>query len=446
MPFPLWFTVAGGLLITIALSRTVLQRLPLTTALFYLGAGLVLSPLAVGLIRYDPTEDAALLLHLTEVAVIISLFTSGLKLRMPLRDGRWRAPLRLATVSMVITVALVAAAGVLGLGLSLGAAVLLGAVLAPTDPVLASDVQVEDSADRDRLRFALTGEAGFNDGTAFPFVMLGLGLLGLEELGHFGLPMGLGWALDELLWSTAAGLGVGWACGWAVGRLVLYLRREHKEAVGTDDFLGLGLIGLAYGLAEHAEGWGFLAVFAAGLALRRVERVATEAAGVSEDAAPLADAVVDAEPEELATQPEKAPGFMAQAVLGFNEQVERIGELTVVLVVGALLPLFAPPPGIWWFVPLLFVVIRPVAVGLGLVGAPLGEVQKGLTAWFGLRGIGSVYYLAYALTHGVEGPLADTLLGLVLWTVAASVVVHGVSVTPLMRRYQARMEAPPGAG
>ncbi len=134
----------------------------------------------------NPLAHAALLERVVEVAVLISLFSVGLKLGLPLSNRHWLLPLRLAFVSMTRTVALIAAVGVLGLGLPVGSAILLGAILAPTDPVPASAVQVESSGDRDRLRFSLTGEGGLNDGTAFPFVMLGLGLLGLHDLGTGG--------------------------------------------------------------------------------------------------------------------------------------------------------------------------------------------------------------------------------------------------------------------
>jgi NhaP-type Na+/H+ or K+/H+ antiporter len=174
------------LLILMALASSVVSRLPLTTALLYLGAGVALGPAGGGLIVINPLRHAALVERITEVAVIVSLFTAGLKLRLPLSDPLWRLPLRLVTVSMVLTVGGLTLAGVLGLGLPLGAAVLLGAVLAPTDPVLASDMQVEHAWGRDRVRFGLTGEAGLNDGTAFLFVLLGLGLLGLHDLGAHG--------------------------------------------------------------------------------------------------------------------------------------------------------------------------------------------------------------------------------------------------------------------
>ena len=141
------------------------------------------------LVDIDPVRNAIALERICEIAVLISLFTAGLKLKLPWKDNRWRVPARLASVSMMLTVGGLALAGVYLLGLPLGAAVLLGAILAPTDPVLASDVQVTDADDRDRLRFGLTGEGGLNDGTAFPFVMLGLGLLGLHDLGAGGMAL-----------------------------------------------------------------------------------------------------------------------------------------------------------------------------------------------------------------------------------------------------------------
>ena len=152
---------------------------------------------------------------------------------------------------------------------------LLGAILAPTDPVLASDVQVANPGDHDRLRFGLTGEGGLNDGTAFPFVMLGLGWLGLHELGEGGWR----WWTVDVLWAVAGGLGLGYLLGTLVGRLIIYLRVRHREALGSDEFISLGLIALTYGLALLSLTYGFLAVFAAGLALRRIDETPPAATG-----------------------------------------------------------------------------------------------------------------------------------------------------------------------
>jgi NhaP-type Na+/H+ or K+/H+ antiporter len=276
MSFAIWTLLIGGLLITIALSGTSLRRLPLSTAMLYLVAGFALGPLGWGPLTPDPLIWSDILERATEVAVLISLFAVGLKLGLPLTNRGWRLPLRLALVSMTITVALIAGLAVLGLGMSLGAAILLGGILAPTDPVLASDVQVLEAGDRDRLRFSLTGEGGLNDGAAFPFVMLGLGLLGLHDLGSGGWR----WLAIDVVWAVGGGLLFGGALGTLIGRLVVYMRGHHHESVGFDEFLALGLIALAYGVATLLHASGFLAVFAAGLALQRVkERPGAPGAG-----------------------------------------------------------------------------------------------------------------------------------------------------------------------
>ncbi len=430
-PVSIWFVMAGALFISMALAGTVIARLPLTPAMLYLGIGMLLGPEVSGLVRVDALTHAPVLERMAEIAVIVSLFTAGLKLRVPVWDRRWLLAVRLATLSMAVTVALVATAVVVGLGLPWGLGIIVGAILAPTDPVLASDVQVAHPFDEDRLRFGLTGEASLNDGTAFPFLMLGLGLLGLHDLGD-GLWR---WVAVDVVWATAAGLAIGGALGTGVGQLVLYLRRTHKEAVGLDDFLALGLIALAYGIALACHAYGFLAVFAAGLALRRVERLASrrEQQPVVERLEHSGQATDTT--EALATDPASAPAFMAHAVLAFNEQLERIGEVVIVLVVGAMLSSDLVSWNALWLVLLLFLLIRPVSVAIGLLGSDASPREHGLIGWFGIRGIGSIYYLMFALNHGLPDPFTKLVVGFTLSVIACSIVVHGVTVTPLMNRW-----------
>jgi NhaP-type Na+/H+ or K+/H+ antiporter len=420
-----------------ALTGTTLKRLPLTTALLYLAVGVMLGDSVLGVLPVDPRDDAEVLERVSEIAVLISLFTCGLKLRTPFSEGRWHLPLRLAFGAMTLTVGLIALTGVWLLHLPWGAAVLLGAILAPTDPVLASDVQVEHPGDRDRLRFSLTGEAGLNDGTAFPFVMLGLGLLGLHELGAFGWR----WLVVDVGWAVLGGVVIGGGLGTLVGRLVIYLRREHQEAVGRDDFLVLGLITLAYAIALLLHTYGFLAVFAAALALRRIEMQHTGETPADE----IATMARAGAAHEIATDPQKVPAYLTETALAFNEQLERLSELGMVLLLGAMLaPTYLLREALW-FVPLLFLVIRPVATGLGLLGSHTSRVQRRLIGWFGIRGIGSLYYLTYVLHQGLPPDLAYRLTALTLAVVAVSIVVHGLSVTPLMHRYshwQERARAP----
>jgi NhaP-type Na+/H+ or K+/H+ antiporter len=429
LQFTIGYIVVGAVFILMALSGSVLKRLPLSTSMLYLAAGLLIGPHGLGLLRFDPVAESAILERIAEVAVIVSLFGAGLKLRVPLRDPLWRLPVVLAFGSMAITVVLIATVAVFLLRLPLGAGILLGAVLAPTDPVLASDVQVTGPRDRDRLRFTLTAEAGLNDGSAFPFVMLGLGMLGLHDLGAFGWR----WIAVDVLWAIPGGLVVGAVLGTATGKLIVYLRREHKEAVGLDDFLALGLIALSYGVALLFHTYAFLAVFAAGLALRKVEERALGSELSPEEA--IVQAAAEGEEEEIATRPDVAPAYMAQAVLGFTERLERIGEVAVVLVVGAMLRLDTIPLAALWFVPLFFLVVRPIAVWIGTVGSGATAAQRAFIAWFGIRGVGSIYYLMFAIQHDLPEHYGRLLTGITLAVVATSVVVHGISVTPLMRRY-----------
>ena len=185
---------------------------------------------------------------------------------------------------------------------------------------------------------------------------------------------------------------------------------------------------MSYGTALAAHTYGFLAVFAAGLALRRIERSQTETNPLSkEESAPKTD------PE---TDPETAPAHLAASVLNFNEQLERVLEVALVLMIGLMISPRALDIADVWFVPLLLLVIRPVAVFLGLLGTGISRPQFLLMSWFGIRGIGSIYYLAYGIGHGVPTEVARQMVSIVLWVIATSIVLHGISVTPLMNWYR----------
>lgn len=429
MSFAGWSLFVGALLLSLVLLGTWLGRMPLSSAIVYMALGWLLGPTALGLLEPVLPRHAAVLEGVSEIALLVSLFAVGLQLGVPIRDRRWRLPMRLAFVSMAAMVAMVAAVGVWVLGLSPGAAVLLGGILAPTDPVLASGVHAEPGSRPDRLGFSLAGEGGLNDGAAFPFVMLGLGLLGVHDLG----PGLVRWWMQDLLWATLGGAAIGWALGALMGRLVVYLRVRHREAVGLDVFLGLGLIALSYGAAQIVLASGFLAVFASGLALQRVGERSTE------DTLPLiASDVAAGHPYDvLATHAEHASATMRGSVQLFNGQLEKLAELALVLLVGALLGQAPPMPAAWWFVPLVLLVLRPLSTLPATFGEGLTRPQSSMIAWFGIRGIGSVYYLLFALRHDLDARSADALVSLTLWTVATSVVLHGLTARPLMRRYRA---------
>ncbi len=424
MSNPQWFLLIGALLLFMGLTRSMLKRAPVTSAIIYLAVGLLVGPTVLNLFHFNPLKESALLEVLTEVAVLISLFSAGIKMPAPFNLSRWRAPILLATVSMTITVALVAAFAVLVLGLPLGAGVLLGAIVAPTDPVLATDVQIRHPGDRDLLRFNLTCEAGMNDGSAFPFVVLGLGLLGLHELGPFGLR----WLLVDVAWATVGGIGIGLLAGTALARLCVSMRESPRQHTLMDDFLGLGLIGVVYGVSVMAHTWGFLAVFFAAVALRQTElRLAiAQRAMTAPDEASAASASQHPQSDHLDQT------MVSAGSLAFKEHLERLSELVLVLLVGGSMFLDSwnwPAVSLAVF---LFVVARPVSVVMALAGTRTPWRAQGLTGWFGVRGIGSLYYLMYAIEHGLPKPLALQLVQVTLVVVALSILVHGTSVKPLL--------------
>ncbi len=414
-----WLLLLGALLLVIALAHPVVKRLPITTPIIYLGVGVAISPFGLGAIDFDPLAKGRWIHYAAEFAVLISLFTVGMKLRLPLRDRKLRPALCLAFISMVITTALVAAAGVWLLTLPLGSAILLGAVLAPTDPVLASDVQIQHPQDTDKIRLTLSAEAGLNDGTAFPMVMLGLGLMGLHDLGQYGIR----WILTDLVWATVGGVVIGAALGYGVGRLAMSLHTQRGDKTMFGEYLVLGLIGVAYGIAIVCKTYGFLAVFAAGVALRAAERHASERRAAIQGRG-------DAAQPDQPTEDKGHPGYLAGALLATNEQIEHILEVGLVLLVGASLFSVGFAWEVLWFAPLLFLIIRPLATLPIFLVQRFSRFEFAAVSWFGIRGIGSLYYVMFAVSHGLPDEIAQRLLSLTLTTIAVSIVVHGVSVTP----------------
>ncbi|MEV0878831.1 cation:proton antiporter [Micromonospora echinofusca] len=401
-PVDVAFAVVGlGALLAGILPRVLEQR-PLSMPIAFLGLGMLVFALPVGLPNPDPLAYPDVATHLTEIGVIVALMGAGLKIDRPFSWRRWSSTWRLLAIAMPLCIAAVALLGWWWAGLVPAAALLLAAALAPTDPVLAADVQVGEPNDvedsEDEVRFALTSEAGLNDGLAFPFVYAAIAIAttGLAPGDWLGR-----WVGVDLLWKVGAGVAGGWLVGWLLGKLFFRAPSELRLARHSEGFLALAATFLAYGLVEVAGGYGFLAVFVAARAIRSAERT-HEFHSVLHD---------------------------------FAEQVERL--LTVLLlllfggaVVGGLLgPLTWPAAAVG--LALVFLV-RPLVGWLSLRGAPGRPAEHWVIALFGIRGVGSFYYLAYATTKA-DFPQADLLWATVGLVVIVSVVVHGVAATPVMQ-------------
>ncbi|MGY2258892.1 cation:proton antiporter [Pseudomonas sp. SDO55104_S430] len=444
MSFVAWVSVLGAVLLALALTSSYLRWMPVTTSAVCLLLGMAIGPAGMGWLRLDIKDASFWMEHLTEVAVLFSLFVCGLKLRLPLNKRKWRVAYGLAGPVMVLTIAGVCLLLHFAFDLAWGSSLLIGAILAPTDPVLASLVQVNDAQDDDPVRFGLSGEAGLNDGIAFPFVILGL--LFLQQPEGASSAWLDDWALKRLLWAVPAGLLIGYCMGRGIGRLTLSMRiRNADSTLSPNDYLTFALIALAYVAAEAVHGYGFLSVFAAGLGLRAAE--VNSAGHLQPPAEHLVKAVVghqDVEPHEALhgdvehlDDTQVAAGIMIGDMLAFGGLVERAMEVFLVTLLGVVLV------GHWdWralaIALVLFCVIRPLSVGLVPWGSLLNTRQRLLIGWFGIRGIGSFYYLFYALNHDLPATVASLCTDLTLSVVALSILLHGISTQPMLARYEQR--------
>ncbi|MFO7529083.1 MAG: cation:proton antiporter [Marinobacter sp.] len=426
MSIATWFVLIGSLLIMIGLRSSLLRRFHLTPPLVYLAVGVALGPSVLGAFHFNPLKQAHLLEVLAEVAVLVSLFIAGMKMPVPFEWRAWRAPIRLAFLSMTISVALTAAFGYYVLTLPLGAAILLGGILAPTDPVLATEVQVRHVGDQDPLRFTLTSEAGMNDGSAFPFVMLGLAMIGSPASSEL-----LGtWVLKDVLWSTLSALVVGLAMGWLLAHVVQKQRLLESEGPLLDDFLGLGLIGVVYGTCLFLEAWGFMAVFVSAISLRQ-----TELKLAAKDASDHDGNMLSVSSDHTCTQRRQLSPQVSEGSLLFKEPLERMAELVLVLLLGGMLFLDS-----WSFRSIglavfLFVVIRPVSVFLSLLGSGIPFRLQLLVGWFGVRGIGSIYYLMFAIVFGLPEDLAVEFIHITLVVIVLSIIIHGLTARPVIVKW-----------
>ena len=355
----------------------------------------------------DPIEDAEIVERLAEFALIVALFSTGLKLDRRLSWREWGSVVRLLGIVMPLTIAAIALVGGLVMGLSLGAAVVLGAALAPTDPVLAGDVGVGPPGEEDEREphFAVTAEAGLNDGLAFPFVTLGL-FVAAEGGGGWIAE----WLLADALYAVAVGVGIGALGGWLLAAGVLRLRAKGLLARELDGWVAVAAVLVLYGAAELIGGFGFLAAFAGGLGFRRYERDHEANERVHEGA----------------------------------EVVEKFSELAAILLLGSMVTLAGWSEAGWAGValaPLLLLAIRPLSVFAAFVGSGISSRDRAFLAWFGVRGVGSLYYAAAAIATGL---LAVDEARSVFWAIAvcviASIVVHGITGSPFAGRLTRRAE------
>jgi NhaP-type Na+/H+ or K+/H+ antiporter len=392
LTYDIIMVLLGVAILGVAWLPSLLEKYPLSYPILYILLGMGVFVLPINLVDADPLEHKKLVMHLSELCVIVALTGTGLKIDRPFSLRAWRSPLLLVLVLMVFTIAGLALAGWWAVGLAPASALLLAASLAPTDPVLAGDVQVGDPGEgrEDNVRFALTGEAGLNDGLAFPFVYLALALLPAaaaplsDRVVH--------WLWFDVGYRIGAGVLLGWLSGKFLAYLIFNLPKRVSIKTEGYGFVALAVTLTSYGVTELVHGYGFLAVFIAAITLRGRER----------------------------------KHEYHKLMHAFTDQMERLFIVAILILLGGAIAngLFNALtwPGAALGI-LLVLVLRPIGGMLTLARSTrITMAERLVISFFGIRGIGSVFYIAFALEHA-DFPQAQELL---------SITLHGIMATPVM--------------
>ena len=384
------------------------KTLRISYAVFYVLFGIVLYAI---FINYLPAANPFLFpevsIHLTELVVIISLMGSGLKIDQPFSFHTWQTPFRLVSVTMVLCIAAVAFLAIWLLHFSVPSAILLGAVLAPTDPVLASDVQVEPPMEGriENVKFSLTAEAGMNDGMAFPFTWLAIILAtsGIDSSADLGK-----WFLVDVLYKLAAGIIAGILLGRLLAYLVFDLPEKRDFVVIKDGFVAVATTLMVYGLTEMIHGYGFIAVFITAITLRNYE----------------------------------LNHKYHKKLHDFTDQIERILVSIILIVFGGTIVHGILKPLDWKMIVLgivFIVIVRPAAAWIGVIGTKLKPKEKFVISFFGIRGIGSFFYLAFAM-HEARFGNEKELWAVVSFIVLLSLLIHGLTAGKTIRKLEKEAE------
>ena len=381
---------------------SVSQKTKISYSIIYVVFGIFLY-LALGrlLPLPNPIYENELTVRLTELVVIVSLMGTGLKIDQPFSLRLWAVPFRLISITMLLSIFFVTIIAMWGFGFDLPSALLLGSVLAPTDPVLASDVQVgpplEDA--KDNVKFALTAEAGMNDGTAFPFTWLAITLVsttGSKDLQH--------WFWNDLVYKIVVGIAIGIFFGRIIAYLVFRLPEKNKHIVTKDGFVAISATLLVYGLTEMLKGYGFISVFVTAVTLRNYE----------------------------------LHHKYHKRMHAFTDQVERILVAVILLLFGGslvagILIHLTWPMALFAFA--FVFLIRPVTSLIAMIGVKLHLKEKMAISFFGIKGMGSFFYLAFALNE-VTFIYKEELWATGAFVVLLSIIIHGLTATSIMQKLE----------
>lgn len=397
----------GISLLAVAYLPSLLSNRPLSYPIFYIGLGVLLFQIPLSLDNPDPLYNKSLTTHLTELCVIVALMGTGLRIDKNFSFKDWTIPFRLILITMILSIVLFTALGISLLELPLASALLLGAALAPTDPVLASDIQVgpPGKGKEDAVRFSLTSEAGLNDGMAFPFIYLAVNLLTIEKNWFEELSS---WFLIDVIYKVGMGIFMGWLIGKLMGFLIFQLPKKKKFHQPYEGFVALAITLVSYGATELIHAYGFLAVFITAIVFRDSER----------------DHQYHSE------------------LHNFTDQFEKLFLLIILILFGGAISYGLLSDlgweGVLFSIAAIFI-IRPISAYCALFKTKTIRKEKIIISFFGIRGIGSFFYLAFALNKH-SFPYQNKLWSIIGFTVLLSIILHGASSFFAIRKIEEELE------
>jgi sodium/hydrogen antiporter len=402
--YVLILAMLGVALLAMAWMPGITALVRVSYSIIYVALGIILYSTLDFLPEADPVRYTSFSVRLTEMMLIVSLMGTGLKIDEPFSFRKWRIPLRLVSITMLLSIALVSIVGILWLELDIAAAILLGSVLAPTDPVLADDVQVGPPLEKKRndVRFYLTAEAGLNDGMAFPFTWLAIAL----ATGAGDGSALWNWFSFDFIFRITIGLVVGFLLGRSLAFLLFFLPRKKNFLVTRDGFVAFSSTILVYGTTEVLHGYGFIAVFVCAVTLRNYE--------------------IEHE--------------YHVKLHSFTDQLERMLMVVVLILFGGTLVEFVFDTFNWQNLLIAFVVlliIRPLSAYASIYNSKMHLQEKAAVSFFGIKGIGSLFYLAFA-TNLVKFENAENLWAITSWVILFSLIIHGFSANAVMRILERR--------
>lgn len=393
-------TIIGLAAFSAAWIPSLLNKVKMSYSIFYLLLGFMFYSLPLELPWPNPIWEEGVAVRLTELVIIVALMGSGLKIDHAFSFRKWRNPFRLISITMLISIGCMAFIAWWLLGFDPASAILLGAVLAPTDPVLAADVQVGPPMEgkNDEVRFSLTAEAGMNDGMAFPFTWLAIAAAMYYNTSEDWIST---WIWKDLLYRTLAGLGAGYLLGKGIAYLFFRLPKNGSDSTPKEGFVAISSTLFVYGITELIHGYGFLAVFVAAVVIRNYEM-----------------------------QHE-----YHKTLHSFTDQTEKILMIILLLLFGGSLSIGILDSLSWkmaWIGIGFVLLLRPLAGFLGLVGTGLELKKKSAISFFGIKGIGSFFYLSFALKHA-DFNYTEELWAFVSFIVLFSIIVHGLTANVGMK-------------